>query len=226
MPCLPRLGAPGFSASVRMRRCAAILLAGVAIGGCAGSDGGAHWSDPGYHQVVALRAQPLPSLAVVGSTPIDLKADHTPHAIYIFRLGCSVCETQRHHVGDLLAGLPAGAVISAAVESAGMADSIADYWSSIDVKLPRPVVVDSAWLRRQGISEIPILIFVSPGGLILKGVAGSIMSWVPMTPVKDLKLAAVADATFRKPPVPPTENPPATPAAPRSRDTTPRTVLR
>lgn len=146
-----------------------------------------------WRSVAKLRGLSIARIPLRNGTTLDVGKGTNPHLLYLFRTDCAVCAGQRTYLAGLLASISPAQFISGAPESA---DSLADYWTDSASPVAPPVAIDSLWLRRADLTELPLLLFISPTGRISRAVTGSILSWSPQTLVNELRRAATADQTL------------------------------
>jgi hypothetical protein len=146
-----------------------------------------------YRSVLELRGVRVAAITLANGSTLDLTADAKPHVVYVFASSCVTCDRQRAHLAGLLGAVPNSQLVSAAPDPI---DSIADYWAEAGATFAPPLSVDSGWLRRANLADVPLLLFVSPGGRISRAVHGSILSWSAQTVINELRRAAVADQRF------------------------------
>lgn len=98
------------------------------------------------------------------------------HVLYFFRTTCPYCESQRQHVGRLLASLPKQDVLTLSEETRAVTQG---YWQRVGVSLHDPLSVNASLVAAKlpGLSGIPALVFIDGSGIVRRAILGRVLDW-------------------------------------------------
>ena len=124
------------------------------------------------------REQPVP---VVGGA----------HVVYLFLTTCHFCASQHAHIGEVLATLPPGTVITVSVEPKGVTEK---YWNDVSRTLAPPLSISQRTISSLGVSGVPTLVFLNQQGRIASAYVGTSLPWGRQR--FEAELASAAQKTF------------------------------
>lgn len=129
-----------------------------------------------YAVIPELIGRALDSLTIVSeSRPAVITLKGSASILYVFATTCKFCDSQKEHVAELLATVPAH--IRVYTGSGEIAAVTASYWHLVDSSLARPLSLRQPSVTALDAKTVPRLYFIGRNGTIKAALTGTVLTW-------------------------------------------------